>query len=327
MSAGFDIEREPFSAADSAQYYDGRFESGYMESWPKWKRFRVAELIRSLPLPESGVALDFGCGNGVFTEVLVGALPKWEVLGTDISQTALSRARADVPGAAFFLLEEADCSGRKVDLVFTHHVLEHVIDLDEALNRVDGFLEDHASVLHILPCGNPGSFEHQICELRRDGLERDRGSRFFFEEPSHVRRLDSKRVRNLYEMRGFRLMLANFSCHHSGAINWITHSGSDFIRDLADPACAVDAKASRRLVKLRRKLLWIAFLRSIQKRVENRLKWGRWRIRSVCGLIAIYPLYLIGKRVDQYWEDRDAKEWSIRKNDPNGSEMYLFFQR
>jgi hypothetical protein len=44
-------------------------------------------------------------------------------------------------------------------------------------------------------------------------------------------------------------------------------------------------------------------------------------------LIAVYPLYLIGKKVDQYWEDRDAEEWSIRKDDPNGSEMYLFFQR
>jgi ubiquinone/menaquinone biosynthesis C-methylase UbiE len=273
------------------------------------------------------VALDFGCGNGVFTEVLVSALPNWEVLGTDISQNALARARANVPGATFFLLEDTDFGDRKVDLVFTHHVLEHVIDLDEALHRVDAFLEHHASVLHILPCGNPGSFEHQICELRRDGLEPHRGSRFFFEEPSHVRRLDSKQITDWYEMRGFRLILANFSCQHSGAINWITHSTSDFIRDLADPACAVDAVAARRLAKLRRRLLRIAFLRAIKRRVVNRLSWGRWSIRSVCWLIAVYPLYLIGKRVDQYWEDRDAREWSIRKNDPNGSEMYLFFQR
>jgi hypothetical protein len=273
------------------------------------------------------VALDFGCGNGVFTEVLSSALPNWLVLGTDISQKALSRARVDVPGATFFLLEEAEYSERKVDLVFTHHVLEHVIDLDETLNRVDGFLADHASVLHILPCGNPGSFEHQICELRRNGLERDRGSRFFFEEPSHVRRLESRHVEDLYEVRGFRLVLANFSCQYSGAINWITDSGMDFIRELADPACAVDAIAARRLAGLRRRLLRIAFLRSIRKRVAARLQWGRWGIRSVCWLIAVYPLYLIGRRVDQYWEDRDAREWSIRKNDPNGSEMYLFFQR
>jgi hypothetical protein len=212
-------------------------------------------------------------------------------------------------------------------LLFTHHVLEHVIDLDEALNRMDGFLEDHASVLHILPCGNPGSFEHQICELRRNGLERDRGSRFFFEEPGHLRRLDSKYVTDLYEKRGFALELANFSCHYSGAINWITNLGSDFIRDLADPACAVDAIAARRLVKLRRRLLRIAFMRSIKRRVTNRLEWGRLSIRAICWLIAVYPLYLIGKKVDQYWENRDAEEWSNRRNDPNGSEMYLFFQR
>jgi hypothetical protein len=134
-------------------------------------------------------------------------------------------------------------------------------------------------------------------------------------------------VRDLYEKRGFALVLANFSCQYSGAINWITNSGSDFIRALADPACAVDAIAMRRLMKLRRRLLRIAFMRSIKRRVTKRLEWGRFSIRAICWLIAVYPLYLIGKKVDQYWEDRDVEEWSIRKNDLNGSEMYLFFQR
>jgi methylase of polypeptide subunit release factors len=114
MSVGFDIERNPIGEADSAEFYDARFERGYMESWPEWKRLRVADLVRSLPLPESGVVLDFGCGNGVFTEVLASALPNWLVLGTDISQNALSRARTNVPGATFFLLDDSECNDRKV---------------------------------------------------------------------------------------------------------------------------------------------------------------------------------------------------------------------
>jgi len=327
MSVGLDVERGPLCELGSAQYYDDRFESGYMESWPEWKRGRVAELVRSLPLPESGVALDFGCGNGVFTEVLIAALPDWEVLGTDISRKALQHARTSVPGATFVVLDELARSARKFDLVFTHHVLEHVLELDEALSRMDGLLGDHAAVLHILPCGNPGSFERQICEMRTDGLEPERGGRFFFEEPSHLRRLESDQLKLLYEMRGFTMVRAHFSCQYSGAVNWITQSGSRFVRDLADPARAVDASAARSLAKLRRSLLRISYLRSLRARVAKRLRWGRWSIRSICWLIAVFPIYLIGKRVDRYWEDRDAHEWSTRRNDPSGSEMYLFFQR
>lgn len=46
---------------------------------------RVFEIVRDLNLGRTGVALDFGCWNGV-TEVLRQALPEWVIYGCDISE-------------------------------------------------------------------------------------------------------------------------------------------------------------------------------------------------------------------------------------------------
>src|SRR5688572_28700533 len=82
----------------AVRFYDERSAAGYMEDWPAWKKRRVASFIRELNLPQTGRALDFGCGQGVFTEVLRQTLPGWRVSGTDLSSEALQAARKRFPG-------------------------------------------------------------------------------------------------------------------------------------------------------------------------------------------------------------------------------------
>lgn len=51
---------------NSIEFYDDRYCKGYMKEWPVEKKERVLEIIKSLNLPKTGNALDFGCGgNGV----------------------------------------------------------------------------------------------------------------------------------------------------------------------------------------------------------------------------------------------------------------------
>ena len=59
-----------------AEFYDNWYASGYMDEWPADKKERIFEIITALNLPETGEALDYGCGNGVFTEVIKKALPR-----------------------------------------------------------------------------------------------------------------------------------------------------------------------------------------------------------------------------------------------------------
>lgn len=316
------------SAEGAERFYEDRYQrGGYMESWPDWKRERIRALIEGIGLPERGRALDFGCGNGVFTEVLVRALPGWEVFGVDLSRQAVENAARAVSSARFFVAQDAEAKAKQFDLVFTHHVLEHVPDLDEVLDRIELHTIAKSWVLHILPCGNPGSFEHGVCALRRNGIDPERGNRYFFEDEGHLRRLDTGQLRERYEARGYRLAWARYGGQYAAAINWITASGPAFVREFADPAEAVDPAAARRLARLRRRLLLIARPRQIRKQVDARVARGRLGVLAVGRLIVFLPMYLLGWALDRYWEGRVAAEWRNHAHEPGGSEMYLLFAR
>lgn len=325
MSPGSPHPAETPAPDRAKDFYEARYAAGYMETWPDWKRARVRGIVAELPLPASGEALDFGCGNGVFTQALREALPGWNVHGTDLAETALANARERVPEASFFRMGEARPSAPRFDLVFTHHVLEHVLDLDAALTVIDGFLKPGAAVLHILPCGNPGSFEHEVCGLRSDGIDAAREGRFFFEDEGHVRRLDTGRLVDAYARRGYRLGREFYAGQRAGAIHWITAAGPAFVATFADPSHARDARAAARLRALGRRLGALARLRRIKREVEGRWARGRLRPWTLLRMAAVLPLYLAGRVADRRIVAASEREWAERRGEPNGSEMYLFF--
>ncbi len=81
--------------------------------------------------------LDLGCGDGVFTAALTGA--GVAVVGVDVAEAALTRARRRSPSVDFRLapvdgpLPLADCS---VELVWASEVVEHVADTARWLSEV-----------------------------------------------------------------------------------------------------------------------------------------------------------------------------------------------
>lgn len=162
-----------------------------MEDWDSKKKLRVLNIIRELNLPKTGVALDFGCGNGVGADIMKKALPTWKVFGTDISSHAISNAKRRFPHLNFFELSNQRRFYEKFDFLFSHHVLEHVFDINETLNTINRLLKKSASMLHILPCGNSGSLEHKISLLVNNGIDKTNG-KYFFEEPGHLRRLNTE---------------------------------------------------------------------------------------------------------------------------------------
>jgi trans-aconitate methyltransferase len=309
-------------------YYHERYIHGYMDDWPYEKKQRIFELIRSIELPDKGDALDFGCGNGVLTNIIKQALPSlWNVYGTDISAIAIENARKNYPKITFFVANGTEFTSKKFDFIFTHHVLEHVYDLHQTLSEINGYLKDSSAMLHILPCGNEGSFEHNICRMRKDGIDPMLEARFFYEDEGHLRRLKTQQLNELFAEKGFTLTKEYYSSHYYGAINWITQSDSDFIQSLTDISAARNEKDRRKLRNLKYKLFLIWGLRYPASLVSNKLSKKHKTLRDYLILAAGLPLYLFSKPIDHYLRIKTDDEWRGRKTDQSGSEMYLYFTR
>jgi trans-aconitate methyltransferase len=308
-------------------FYEDRYEQGYMDEWPPEKKLKIFEVIRELPLPEKGSALDFGCGNGVLTDIIRQALPSWTVFGTDISTIAISNARTRYPNCRFFEANNPQFAQYKFDFIFSNHVIEHVFDLPAVFHQMAGYLQPRSSMLHFLPCGNTGSFEHQICLLRSDGINRKLGNRFFFEDEGHLRRLTTEEFARLCATQRFKLVKEFYSNQYHGAIDWITNSSPKFVWMFSGTSRAVDAAANHKLQEIRRNLLFLSALRLPAQIVAKLLRKRNKRLKDYLVLLAGLPLFPLSRPLDRYLKSRAREEWNDRKHERNGSEMCLFFTR
>ncbi len=312
----------------SVEYYENRFSRGYVERETSEKKQKIIEIIQNINLPAKGEALDFGCGNGILTETLRQALPGWTIYGTDLSRTAIGNAELQFPDCKFFHVDDDNFKHKKFDLIFTHHVFEHVYNLEETFNQIESYLKESSSMLHILPCGNKGSFEHKLSSLRKDGINKELENRFFFEDICHVRRLNTEQFSELSEAKGFSLQKEYYGNQYYGAIEWITANvNPGFLLGLTSTAPAIDKPARQRLLMLRTFILTTAFLRGPVNIINKVRKQRTKKIWHYLLLLSALPFFIFSKPVDAYWKSRAEKEWKTDKSKCNGSEMFLFFSR
>lgn len=311
----------------AASFYEERYNKGYMDEWPAFKKQRVFHLIRQLGLPDTGRALDIGCGNGVFTDVIKQALPKWDVYGAEISETAVSHAQARYPSCRFFVSNDEALAKQQFDFVFSHHVLEHVYNVRDFLGEVNDKLYPHAAMLHICPCGNEGSLEDQISRMMKGGIDPTRENRRFFEEPGHLRRLTTDDVVNVVKEFGFKLTKEWYAQHYWSAVDWITEWERGEVKKLTNFQAGIDSTAQRNLQVLQRKLMFLTYLR-LPMMTLSALKYKQSKSAKdwikMIGALSLYPL---AKTVDTGLRKKGLAEWEQLKSDRSGGEMYLYLTR
>lgn len=311
----------------SLYFYDSRYLSGYMQEWSIAKQEKIAEVIKGLNLPKTGDALDFGCGNGVLTDVIRKALPGWNVCGTDISPAAIKNATIRFPQCVFFTRSDEKSTDKKFDFLFSHHTLEHVCDISNTWNEMNGFIKESGSMLHILPCGNKDSFEYGVCRLKRRGIDNGAENRYFFEEEGHLRRLNTEEMNLFAEKYKLSLNKGYYANQYYGAIDWISRMDTAFVLRFTGLRDATGIKSVFKLIYLRLKL---GFLNLLVVRVPYALK-GSCKCKRSARSYFLFPiaavLYPISRFVDSYLKRAADIEWKMKKLEKNGSEMYLFYAR
>ncbi|MDY6991098.1 MAG: class I SAM-dependent methyltransferase [Pseudomonadota bacterium] len=303
--------------------YNDRYQKGYMEQWPQWKIDRVNQIISELKLPKKGVALDFGCGNGFWSNVLKNLLPDWEVYGVDISQVALDHAQHRAPSCTFISDSELKAKGISFDLIFSHHVLEHVTHIEGVINEISNMLNKEGYTFHILPCSHPDSFEYKLCSLMNGGIRNDSSRTYFYEDPAHLRRMTAHEINELFFSNGLKVYKNYFARQYYGAIDWLTGKGPNFILFV----CKI--KNSKNLLCFFKLLMIYLYLTSIAvcrfMKLPPNPNNKRKKIRKYLYPFAII-CYPFSGLVNQYWSSKRDKEWSTKKERQNGSEMYVVYK-
>lgn len=120
------------------------------EAFAARRRFLLANLG-----PRARV-LDLGCGDGRFAAELVASGAR--VIGIDVAEGAVRRARRRVPGAEFRLAEEAAALPVEdgwADVVWAGEVLEHVVDVVGLLLEVRRTTAPGGRLLATVPAHGP----------------------------------------------------------------------------------------------------------------------------------------------------------------------------
>ncbi len=309
-------------------FYDERYSGAYMAEHPGVAAERVRDVLSTIPASGVESILDYGCGRGFWTPILHETFPAAAVTGIDISETAIERARAAFPTATFSTFDgrRAPYPDAAFSLVFSFHVLEHVLDLTQTLDDIARLVAPRGSACLILPCGNEGSFEHTIARLTNALTTSPTGEmRFRFEDEGHLRRLRSTELIALLRRRNLELVSASFANHRWGAIEFIARSDPAFIRRFAAAGSAARPFDRWRIVLTRTFLLMLSQIVRVHRVARKGTTAAQGAKAAVARLLR--PVEPILAPIVRAVERRSAREWSERRHDPRGSAQYLVLRR
>ena len=204
---GGDLER-PLAPASSFDYESKRWGAAPLRPRP-W--FMNGLKLRYLLDDLAGVhgrVLDVGCGAGQVAKAVKRERPDLDVLGCDVSRSAIAAASASPEGVDFRLAtaERLPFSDEELDFVWIFDVLEHVDDPGQVLREVARVLKPGGGFHIVLPLeGQPrtlyalvGAGTRWTAKLRHGG---------------HIQIFSAERFRDLAASCGLPVTRTRWSYH------------------------------------------------------------------------------------------------------------------
>ncbi|HEV2568137.1 class I SAM-dependent methyltransferase [Sphingomonas sp.] len=250
---GFLHVAEPPTAEELSAYYAQTYyqqeKALYRKSYPdeelayfRAKTEQHAALAGRLRQEEEGGSfLDVGCGEGFAMRWFSDH--GWSVDGIDFSSAGLAQMNPDLlakaeAGDVFQLLEQRIESGRRYDIVWLKHVLEHVIDPIGLLSSLKRLVAETGVLVVTVP--NDGS-EYQEHLLERGAID----ERFWIALPDHLSYFRRESLENAARSVGWEVkdVLADFPIDF-----FLLHDGSNYVRDRAQGPSAHRARIQLELL-------------------------------------------------------------------------------
>ncbi|HEV7162944.1 MAG TPA: methyltransferase domain-containing protein [Solirubrobacteraceae bacterium] len=180
----------------SRDYYEARWRSLPAGLEPADFQMRRRFLLEHISA--GARVLDVGCGDGRFAAELQAAGA--EVVGIDVAEEALRRARARNPGMELQLVEQHGpwaLEDASFDVVWAGEVIEHVADTSAWLSEVRRVLRSGGSLLLSTP-------DHGPLTLLATALSRRVFAARFDPLGEHLRFYNRATLSRLIEELGFR---------------------------------------------------------------------------------------------------------------------------
>lgn len=155
-----------------------------------------------------GRVLDVGCGAGSVAKAVKCERPDLDVLGCDVSQSALAVAGSPAGGVDFRLAtaERLPFGDGELDFVWIFDVLEHVVDPEVVLREVARVLKPGGGFHIVLPLeGQPRTLYRLLgCGTRWTAKVRHGG---------HIQVFSADRFRAMASSCGLRVVRTRWSYH------------------------------------------------------------------------------------------------------------------
>jgi ubiquinone/menaquinone biosynthesis C-methylase UbiE len=312
------------------EFYDKRYAGGYREGQKGLELYRIKHILKEVPEGIKTI-LDYGCGQGIWIDALSDRFPGSGICGIDISDRAVELAKARHPRGNFssFDGEVAPFEDNSFDLVYSYHVLEHVLDIDKTFADFSRLLKKGGYLFIVLPCGNEGSFEEKITRLVHGGKETSAGGekRFFYEDSGHLRRMESQDLIESLSRYDMAIVREYYSNQFWGAVGWIGRSGPAFIGELFNTKKGVDTPARIKLALLKTAFLVITSpLRLYKFNIRQNMKSAKSASRKTA-LAMLVPLKIVVSPFGLVIDLLSFLEWCFARKRKNGSAQYLIFRK